>query len=74
MGDISARRGRVQGTNAADHGEHEVVALVPTSELGRYAVELRSLTSGRGHFTMRHDHYEVLPPHLVDQAKATLSR
>lgn len=74
MGDISARRGRVQGTDAADHGEHEIIALVPTSELVRYAVDLRSMTSGRGQFTVRPDHHEVLPPHLVDRAKATLTR
>ena len=74
MGDISARRGRVQGTDAADNGEHEIVALVPASELSRYAVDLRSMTSGRGKFTVQHDHYEMLPPHLVDAARATLNR
>jgi elongation factor G len=74
MGDISARRGRVQGTEAAENGEHEIVALVPASELTRYAVDLRSMTGGRGRFTVQHDHYEVLPPHLVEAARATRSR
>ncbi len=74
MGDITARRGRVQGTDTADHGEQQVIALVPTSELGRYAVDLRSMTGGRGRFTMQHDHYDPLPPHLVDKAKATLPK
>jgi len=71
MADITSRRGRVQGTNAVEHGEQEVVALVPTSELGRYAVDLRSMTAGRGRFTTQHDHYDVLPAHLVDKAKQT---
>jgi len=74
MADITSRRGRVQGTNAVEHGEQEVVALVPTSELGRYAVDLRSMTAGRGRFTTQHDHYDVLPTHLVDKAKQTLAK
>jgi elongation factor G len=42
-----------------------VIALVPTSEIQRYAIELRSLTGGRGRFRAAHDHYDVLPGHLV---------
>lgn len=72
MGDITTRRGRVQGTETVDHGEQEITALVPTSELGKYAVDLRSMTGGRGRFTMAHALYDVLPAHLVDKAKATL--
>jgi len=70
MGDITTRRGRVMGTDAADHGEHAITAHVPTRELLRYAVELRSTTGGRGRFTAAHDHYDVLPSHLVDVARA----
>ena len=44
-------------------------ALVPTSEIMRYAIDLRSLTGGRGRFTATHDHYDVLPSHLVDKVK-----
>jgi elongation factor G len=66
MGDLNSRRARVQGTEAGDTGEQVIVALVPTAELRRYAVDLRSRTSGRGRFTARHDHYDVLPSHLVD--------
>jgi elongation factor G len=69
MGDLNARRGRVQGTEAADAGEQTITALVPTSELMRYAVELRSLTGGRGVFSATHDHYDVLPAHLVDKVR-----
>jgi elongation factor G len=73
MGDINSRRGRVQGTESVGDGEQEVTALVPTSELLRYAIDLRSMTGGRGRFTAQHDHYEPLPAHLVDKAKATLA-
>ena len=72
MGDINSRRGRVHGTETVGHGEQEVLAHVPSSELLRYAIDLRSMTGGRGRFTVQHDHYDVLPPHLVDKAAATL--
>jgi elongation factor G len=71
MGDITAKRGRVMGTEAADHGEHVISAHVPTREILRYAVELRSMTGGRGRFDATHDHYDVLPSHLVASAVAS---
>jgi elongation factor G len=71
MGDLNSRRGRVQGTEAVGGGEQMITALVPTSEVLRYAIDLRSLTGGRGRFSVRHDHYDMLPSHLVDKvAKA----
>jgi elongation factor G len=72
MGDINARRGRVQGTESVGNGEQQIVALVPTSEILRYAIDLRSMTGGRGRFSAEHDHYDVMPAHLVDKAKASL--
>ena len=69
LGDLNARRGRVQGTEAAGVGEHDIHALVPTAELLRYAIDLRSLTGGRGRFTVEPAHYDQLPAHLVDQVK-----
>ena len=67
MGDLNSRRGRVQGTESGNDGEQIIVATVPTSEVLRYAIDLRSLTGGRGRFTLRHDHYEPLPPHLAEK-------
>ena len=67
MGDLNARRGRVQGSESVGEGEQMITALVPTSEMLRYAIDLRSLTGGRGRFTIRHDHYDLLPAHLVDK-------
>jgi elongation factor G len=69
MGDLNSRRGRVQGTETGQPGESVVIALVPTSELVRYAIDLRSLTGGRGRFKARHDHYEVMPPNLWDKVR-----
>ena len=70
MGDLNARRGRVQGTEPVDGGYQRITALVPTSEILRYAIDLRSLTGGRGRFTARHDHYDPVPTHLVDRLTA----
>jgi elongation factor G len=72
MGDINSRRGRVQGTST-EGGDSVITALVPTAEILRYAIDLRSMTGGRGQFVATHDHYDVLPAHLVDKAKATLA-
>ncbi len=74
MTDVTSRRGRVQGTGTDERGDQEIIALVPTSELARYAIDLRSMTSGRGRFTARHDHYDVLPAHLVDKVKQSLAK
>jgi elongation factor G len=66
MGDLNSRRARVQGTELADDRDHTtIVALVPTAEIQRYAIDLRSKTGGRGWFTTAHDHYDVLPQNLV---------
>lgn len=66
MGDLNARRARVQGTESAGEDRQIILAQVPTAELRRYAVDLRSKTSGRGSFRAHHDHYDLVPPHLVD--------
>jgi elongation factor G len=70
MGDLNARRGRVQGSETTGPGEQTITAQVPTSEILRYAIDLRSMTGGRGRFTVTHDHYDVLPSHLVNQVSA----
>jgi elongation factor G len=66
LGDLNSRRGRVQGTDTVGNAQ-KIVALVPTAEIARYAVDLRSLTGGRGRFRAEHDHYDVMPSNLVDR-------
>ncbi|MFI5045606.1 MAG: elongation factor G [Acidimicrobiia bacterium] len=65
MGDLNSKRGRIQGSGAVGKGEVEVVAFVPTSEVLRYAIDLRSITGGRGRFSMAHSHYDPMPAHLA---------
>lgn len=73
MGDLSARRGRIQGTLPAGHGRTTVSALVPQAELRSYAGELRSLTSGAGVCSMRYDHHDEVPESLVDRLLAEVN-
>jgi elongation factor G len=70
MGDIASRRGSVQGTTTDDSGSQVIDALLPTSEIVRYAIDLRSLTHGWGRYTASFDHYQEMPSHLVDRAMA----
>ncbi|PWH12451.1 MAG: elongation factor G [Anaerolineae bacterium] len=64
MGDLNTRRGRVQGTEA-ERGKTTIIAHVPLAEMLRYTTQLRSLTGGRGYFTMEFDHYDIVPQHLT---------
>ncbi len=66
IGDINARRGKVSGVEP-QAGGHVVRALVPMAEILTYAAELRSITSGRGMFTMEFSHYEEVPSHLASK-------
>jgi len=66
MGDITSRRGRVEGMEA--RGNAQVVrAMVPLAEMFGYATSLRSNTQGRGVFSMVFDHYEELPKSIAEE-------
>ncbi|MBI3737441.1 MAG: elongation factor G [Chloroflexi bacterium] len=64
MSDLNTRRGRVQGTES-ERGNTIVVAHVPLAEMLRYTSQLRSITGGRGYFTMELDHYDIVPSHIA---------
>ena len=64
MSDLNTRRGRVQGTET-EHGSTTIIAHVPMAEMTRYTTQLRSITGGRGYFTMEFDHYDVVPNHIA---------
>ncbi|MBM7694354.1 elongation factor G [Peribacillus deserti] len=66
MGDVTSRRGRVEGMEA--RGNAQVVkAFVPLSEMFGYATSLRSNTQGRGTFSMHFDHYEEVPKSISEE-------
>ncbi|MEM1505658.1 elongation factor G [Domibacillus sp. 8LH] len=65
MGDVTSRRGRVEGMEA--RGNAQVVkAFVPLSEMFGYATTLRSNTQGRGNYSMHFDHYEEVPKSVME--------
>ncbi|HIX31143.1 MAG TPA: elongation factor G [Firmicutes bacterium] len=70
MGDLNKRRGRVVGMNPVEAGEQEIVAEVPMGEMGTYAIDLRSMTQGRGMFTYAFLRYEDAPPAVQEKAIA----
>ena len=63
-GNLSSRRGRVQGVDS--YGDLQVVqASIPMDEVKNYETELKSMTSGRGSYTMELSHYDIVPSHLT---------
>ncbi len=64
IGELNKRRGRVLGMNPSEDGLQEVVADVPMSEMSDFATAMRSLTQGRGYFTLEFARYEQLPSNL----------
>ncbi|MDD6024688.1 MAG: elongation factor G [Oscillospiraceae bacterium] len=74
MGDLSKRRGRVMGMTPNDDGDQVVEAEVPMGEMMSYAIDLRSMTQGRGSFTFKFVRYEEVPASsqaaIIEAAKA----
>ncbi|MFF2719563.1 elongation factor G-like protein EF-G2 [Streptomyces sp. NPDC058011] len=70
MSDLSGRRGRVVGTEQSPGGRTLVRAEVPETEIGRYALDLRSLTHGTGRFDRTHTRFEAMPPQLAEKVRA----
>ena len=78
MGDVisdltSVRRGRVQDTQL-EHGKAIIRGQAPLAELLRYGPDLRSMTQGRGYYTIELSHYEVVPPHVAEPVIAAARR
>ena len=66
MGDISSRRGKIDGMNPKD-GIHVLDAFIPLSEMFGYATDLRSKTQGRATYSMSFDHYAEVPTSIRDE-------
>jgi len=70
IGDLNKRRGRIMGMNPSDDGDQIVEAEVPMAEMSSYAIDLRSMTQGRGTFTMKFARYEEAPPNVQEKVIA----
>ncbi|HKJ26079.1 MAG TPA: elongation factor G [Anaerolineales bacterium] len=66
LGDLNTRRARVQGMDT-ERGRSVVNALAPLAEMLRYTTDLRSMTGGRGVFSMEEAHYDKVPTHLQQE-------
>jgi elongation factor G len=67
IGDLNKRRGRVMGMNPDEGGGQIVEAEVPMAEMNTYAIDLRSMTQGRGSFTLKFERYEETPPNVQEK-------
>jgi elongation factor G len=70
MGDMNSKRGKIQGMEQIGGGKQRVKALVPQAEVARYVIDLRSMTGGRGAFSMTFSHYEEMPSQLAQRVIA----
>ena len=70
MGDISSRRGRIQGMEPIGKNLQQIKALVPEMELYKYSNVMRSMTSARGWFEQQFSHYEVMPREIAEKVIA----
>jgi elongation factor G len=67
IGDLSSRGGQIEGLQPRGLGMQAVRATVPLSVMFGYATELRSMTQGRGTFTMEFHHYDAVPPDVLER-------
>ena len=73
MSDLNTRRGRLQGMEQAK-GKGVITAQVPMAEMQRYAIELRSITQGRGVYSMKFSHREPVPAHIAAEVISQATR
>jgi elongation factor G len=67
IGDLNARRGKVQGVEPQAGGNQKILALVPMAEMLTYANQLQSITSARGLYSMEFSHYDEVPTHIAQK-------
>ncbi len=67
IGDLNARRGRIEGMEPRPGGVQAIHGFVPLAEMFGYATDLRSRSQGRGTYTMQFSHYEDAPKHVTEQ-------
>ena len=74
MGDLNSKRARILGMTPQGDGTTQIDAEAPQGEMLRYATDLRSMTQGRGSFTMQFDHYEEVPQHITQRIVDAMQR
>jgi len=69
MSDLNTKRARIEGMEPTGTGLQRIKAQAPQAEMLRYAIDLRSITQGRGAFSTSFSHYEEVPAHTAEQVK-----
>ena len=67
IGDLNGKRARISGTEVVGAGKQRIRASAPAAEVARYAIDLRSMTGGRGSFSVAFSHYAEVPQQLADR-------
>ena len=73
-GDLASKRGRISGQDVLPGNLIVIKALVPLSEVAQYNSQLKSVTAGRGSYSMTLSHYEVVPPNVQQQVVAQYAK
>jgi len=67
IGDLNSKRGKIMGMEESSSGKQSIKAKIPQSEIFKYAIDLRSITQGRGAFSLKFSHYEEVPANVVQE-------
>jgi elongation factor G len=73
IGDLNSKRGRILGMEPVGKGKQLIKATVPLAEMIKYSIDLRSMTQGRGTFTMSFSHYEEVPAQITEAIVAAVA-
>jgi elongation factor G len=74
MSDLNTKRARIEGVEPTETGLQRIKAQAPQAEMQRYAIDLRSITQGRGVFSTAFSHYEEVPAHIAEHVKEEAAR
>jgi len=67
IGDLNSKRGKIMGMEESSTGKQVIKAKVPQAEIFKYAIDLRSITQGRGTFSVKFSHYEEVPANITQE-------
>jgi len=67
IGDLNSKRGKIMGMEESSSGKQSIKAKIPQAEIFKYAIDLRSITQGRGTFSLKFSHYEEVPANIVPE-------
>ena len=67
IGDLNSKRGKIMGMEETVKGKQVIKAKIPQAEIFKYAIDLRSMTQGRGNFSLKFSHYEEVPANIAQE-------